>query len=106
MGGTRSVCLNKDQKGISGAGKLKRVIYNKPRSDYTHPIKNKNKKKNRGVGRKQRAGCQWFMPVILGNWKAFGFRLAQANSSQDPISTITIVRWRCGSSGRVPALQV
>jgi hypothetical protein len=54
------------------------------------------------------------MLVTLATWEAEihqedqGSRPAPANSSQDPISKMTRAKldWRCGSSGRAPALQV
>jgi hypothetical protein len=49
-------------------------------------------------------------PNYLGSWdlEDCGPGPAQANSSPDPISKITKAKmhWRCGWSGRVPALQL
>jgi hypothetical protein len=48
-------------------------------------------------------------PSYLGGWdqEDWDLRPAQANSSQDPIATITRAKmnWRCGSSSNAPALQ-
>jgi hypothetical protein len=47
-------------------------------------------------------------PSYLEDWDVEdgGLRWVQGNSSRDPISKITRVKWRWGLSRRVPALQV
>jgi hypothetical protein len=59
------------------------------------------------------AGHQWLKPVILTIWEAeIGRIVVQGQRGQivpeTPISKITRAKmdWRCGFSGKVPALQV
>jgi hypothetical protein len=50
----------------------------------------------------------WLVPVIGWDQEDQGLRLAQAKRSQDTHlqNNQSKMNWRCGSSGRVPTLQV
>jgi hypothetical protein len=56
-----------------------------------------------------RTRCWWLMPVILATWEAKIGRIevwgrAKANSSQDPISKITRVKWTGGITQAIECL--